>query len=77
MATGAEVATLARECQQELVLAGVTAHAREPVLENSTVEKPPYHLAYDLAPVTPASRKTLIVYGAELVEMILDEAVQR
>ena len=55
----------------------VAAHTRESVFENSTVEKLLYHLAYDLAPVAPAPSEALIVDGAELVEMILDEAVQR
>jgi hypothetical protein len=59
------------------MLAGIAAHARESVFENSTVEKFLDHLADDLAPVSPAPREAFVVDSAELVEVILDEAVQR
>ena len=65
------------ECQQELVLAGAATHAGKTVFQDPAGLELLYHLAYDLAPVAPAPSEALIVDGAELVEMILDEAVQR
>jgi hypothetical protein len=66
-ATQTEVPALARERQQELVLATTTAHACRSVLENPTGLELVDYLADDLAPVTPAARKALIVYRAILV----------
>jgi hypothetical protein len=74
MATRTEVPALARERQQELVLATTAAHACESVLENPTSLELVDYLADDLAPVTPASREALIAYRANLAEMIFDEA---
>jgi hypothetical protein len=77
MATWAEVSAFARKRQQELVLAGITAHACETVFQDPAGLELLDHFAHHRAPVPPTPRETLVVDGAELVEMIVDEAIQR
>ncbi|MFQ5705341.1 MAG: hypothetical protein ACE5HT_15150 [Gemmatimonadales bacterium] len=59
------------------MLATTAAHACETVLQDPAGLELLDHLADHLAPVPPAPSKAFVVYRAEFVAMILDEAVQR
>ena len=76
MATGAEVTALAREGQQQLVLAGAAAHAGEPMLQDAAGEELLDHLGDDGPPGAPAPLEALVVDGGELLEVILDQAIE-
>jgi hypothetical protein len=77
MTSRAEVAALAGERQQEFVLAGATTHSSEAVLEDSASHVLLHHLGHDGAPVPPPPREPLVVDCGELLEVVLDEAIQR
>ena len=73
VATRAEVAALAREREQILVLARATAHAGEAVLENAAGEILLDHLTDDWPLVSVTVSKPLVVDCYRLVELAILE----
>lgn len=77
VAARAEVPALTREREQIFVRTGVTADAREPVLEDAAGQELVGDLCDHAAPRAVLAREALIVHRLQPVEMILHQPKQR